>query len=52
MRKLIGILGLAFVVAVFAIPVASASTNGGQHRARYQLRPGEATTLLTQPATR
>jgi hypothetical protein len=45
MRKLIGILGLASVVAAFLVPVASAS----DYRGRYQLRLGEATTLLTPP---
>ena len=52
MRKLIGILGLVFVVAAFVVPVATAVDNSDQYRARYQLRLGEATTLLTSPATR
>jgi hypothetical protein len=43
MRKLIGILGLASVVAVFLVPVAS----GSDYRGRYQLRLDQATTLLT-----
>jgi hypothetical protein len=49
MRKLIGILVLASVVAALVVPAASAS----DYRGRYQLRLDQATTLLTPPpATR
>ena len=42
MRKLIGILGLALVVAAMVVPASSAS----EYRGRYQLRLDQATTLL------
>jgi hypothetical protein len=43
MRKLIGILGLALVVAAFVVPVAS----GSDYRGRYQLRLDHAPKVLT-----
>jgi hypothetical protein len=43
MRKLIGILGLALVVAAFVVPVAT----GTDYRGRYQLRLDQAPTLVT-----
>ena len=45
MRKLIGILGLASVVAAVVVPVSNAS----DYRGRYQLRLDQATTFLTPP---
>jgi hypothetical protein len=45
MRKLIGILGLASVVAAMVAPVSNAS----DYRGRYQLRLDQATTVLAPP---
>jgi hypothetical protein len=42
MRKLIAIIGLAFVVAVAVVPIAA----GSDYRGRYQLRLSESTALL------
>jgi hypothetical protein len=49
MRKLIGILGLASVVATLVVPIAS----GSDYRGRYQLRLDQATSIVTAlPLTR